>query len=340
MTVLKTVGEYKTRRPFFRMNPMSTLGNTRVSRRQFNQTVVAAGAAAASASFAAPAFLRGQSLNSKMNIAIIGAGGRGAADTAEVKSENIVALCDVNAHSLDSAATRFPAAKKFSDFRKMFETAEADFDAVVIATCEHTHAAATMLALKHNKHVYCEKPLTHDVWEARMIREIGGQNQGHHADGDSDPRDAKIIIRVVELVRSGVIGPVREVHVWVSAALGFAKRRSRQEKSRYCEGVRASDGRDEGAGLAELGFVDWPGGVSAVQRSVCAGTEMVSLVGFWQWDHERPGQPLERSAVLGAGAGISADDRSVRHDAAACGDRTGFDERDVSVRLLAAINRR
>jgi len=199
---------------------MSTLGNTRVSRRRFNQTVVAAGAAAATATFAAPAFLRGQSLNSKMNIAIIGAGGRGAADTAEVKSENIVALCDVNAHSLDSASTRFPAAKKFSDFRKMFETAEADFDAVVIATCEHTHAAATMLALKHNKHVYCEKPLTHDVWEARMIREMAAKTKVTTQMG-IQIHATENYHRVVELVRSGVIGPVREVHVWVSRAWGL-----------------------------------------------------------------------------------------------------------------------
>ncbi|HWE04610.1 MAG TPA: Gfo/Idh/MocA family oxidoreductase [Tepidisphaeraceae bacterium] len=195
---------------------MTTPNHARVSRRRFNQGVVAA----AAGTFVAPAFLRGQSLNSKLNIAVIGTGGRGAADTSGVKSENIVALCDVNAHSLDSAAARFPGAKKFSDFRKMFETAEADFDAVVIATCEHTHAAATMLALRHNKHVYCEKPLTHDVWEARMIRETAAKTKvttqmGIQIHATENYR------RVVELVRSGVIGPVREVHVWVSRAWGL-----------------------------------------------------------------------------------------------------------------------
>jgi predicted dehydrogenase len=186
----------------------------RVTRRQFNRKLVGAGAAA----LAAPAFLRGQNLNSKLNIAVIGAGGRGAADTDEVKSENIVALCDVNANAVDGAGRRFPDAKKFRDFRKLFEHAD-DFDAVVIATCEHTHAAATMLALKHGKHIYCEKPLTHDIWEARQIRETAARTKGAHQMG-IQIHAGENYHRVVELVQGGVIGPVREAHVWVSRAWG------------------------------------------------------------------------------------------------------------------------
>ncbi|MDB5174369.1 MAG: gfo/Idh/MocA family oxidoreductase [Phycisphaerales bacterium] len=194
---------------------MQSRTNAGVTRRRFNQGLVTAVAG----TMAAPAFLRGQSLNNKLNIAVIGAGGRGAADTASVAGENIIALCDVNAKSLEGAAKRYPAARQYSDFRKLFEHAN-DFDAVVIATCEHTHAAATMLALKHNKHVYCEKPLTHDIWEARQIRESAAKvkvatQMGIQIHATENYR------RVVEIVQSGAIGPVREAHVWVSRAWGL-----------------------------------------------------------------------------------------------------------------------
>src|SRR6266581_4796425 len=140
------------------------------SRRQFTRAMVTATAAVG----AAPALLRGQNLHNKLNIAIIGAGGRGAGNLESVSSENIVALCDVNARNLDAAAAKHPQASKFTDFRKLFERAR-EFDAVVVSTCEHTHAFATMLALQHGKHVYCEKPLTHNIWEARRIREAAAR---------------------------------------------------------------------------------------------------------------------------------------------------------------------
>lgn len=188
---------------------------SRITRREF----VGGALAAAGVVTGAPAFLRGQHLNNTLNIAIIGAGGRGRANTAGVASENIVALCDVDATALDRIGEKHPQAKKFIDFRKVFDNPK-DFDAVVVSTCEHTHAFATMLALKHGKHVYCEKPLTHNIWEARLIRETASTlklatqmgNQGHASDNHR---------RVKELILAGVIGPVREVHVWVSRAWGL-----------------------------------------------------------------------------------------------------------------------
>ena len=186
-----------------------------ISRRQFNRTLVAATAS----TFAAPAFLRGQDLNSKLNIAVIGAGGRGADDTKACSSENIVALCDVDERRLAAQAHRYPGAKTFTDFRKLFDDPAA-FDAVIVATCEHTHAMATMLALRNKKHVYCEKPLTHDVWEARQIREAAARagvvtQMGIQIHATDNYR------RVVEAIQAGVIGPVREAHVWVSRAWGL-----------------------------------------------------------------------------------------------------------------------
>jgi predicted dehydrogenase len=179
------------------------------------RTFVAAGAAA----FTAPRFLRSQNAGSKLNIAIIGCGGRGGANLAGVASENIVALCDVNSTAIDAAAKRFPNARRTNDFRTLFDRPR-DFDAVVVSTCEHTHAFATMLALKHDKHVYCEKPLTHGIWEARKIREEASKRKvatqmGIQIHATENYR------RVVELVQAGVVGPVREVHVWVSRAWGW-----------------------------------------------------------------------------------------------------------------------
>ncbi|MEX2176283.1 MAG: Gfo/Idh/MocA family oxidoreductase [Pirellulaceae bacterium] len=186
----------------------------RITRRQFHRAALAA-----SSVFAAPAILRGRNLNEKLNIAVIAVGGRGGANLRSVESENIVALCDVNANAVEAAAARHPLARKFSDFRKVFDRA-GEFDAVVVSTCEHTHAFATLLALRHGKHVYCEKPLTHNIWEARLIREEAAKakvatQMGIQVHASENYR------RVVELVQAGAIGPVRECHVWVSRAWGL-----------------------------------------------------------------------------------------------------------------------
>src|SRR6185503_17956103 len=145
----------------------------------------------------APAFLRGQNLNNKLNIAFIAAGGRANASLGELTitpgreasgrgrgdadpsvphpDENVTVLCDVNGSTLETASGRFPKAKTVYDLRKVFDNPK-DFDAVVVATAEHTHAFATYLALTHGKHVYCEKPLTYNIWEARLIRELAAKN--------------------------------------------------------------------------------------------------------------------------------------------------------------------
>lgn len=194
---------------------MQSLTKSRVTRRQFHRTALGVAVGA----MTAPAFLRGKDLNGRLNIAVIGAGGRGAADTAAVSSENIVAVCDVDEHRLDGAGHRHPSAEKFTDFRRLFDKPRA-FDAVIVATCEHTHSLATMLALRHGKHVYCEKPLTHDIWEARQIREAAAKanvttQMGIQMHATDNYR------RIVELVQAGAVGPVRQAHVWVSRAWGL-----------------------------------------------------------------------------------------------------------------------
>jgi predicted dehydrogenase len=149
----------------------------------------------------------------KLNIGVIGACGRGAADTAGCKSENIVALCDVNEKNLAKAAEKFPKAKTYADWRKLLD--QKDIDAVIVATTDHTHAPAAVWAMNHGRHVYCEKPLAHTVYEARVVQETClrtkvATQMGTQIHATDNYR------RVVELVQSGAIGKVHEVHVWCS----------------------------------------------------------------------------------------------------------------------------
>ncbi|HXJ58727.1 MAG TPA: Gfo/Idh/MocA family oxidoreductase [Verrucomicrobiae bacterium] len=177
-----------------------------------------ASTAGAAASFSLPGALaraaapRRVSANEKLNIAAIGAGGKGAEDTDGCASENIVALCDVDSKRLAERAAKYPKAKLYRDYRKMLEEMK-EIDAVLVSTPDHHHAFAAVMAMKLGKHVYCQKPLTHSIWEARLMRTVASRakvatqmgNQGHSYDSTR---------RIVELVRAGVLGEVREVHVW------------------------------------------------------------------------------------------------------------------------------
>lgn len=198
---------------------MSQLTKYQSSRRQM---LKASGAIALASPFAAPAVLRAGRLVEKINVAFIGVGGRGGANLGAVsrdKDVNVIALCDVNEQNLSRAAGNHSAARTYIDFRKLYEDNTDDIDAVVVSTPEHTHAYATMPALKLRKHVYCEKPLTHNVEEARLITEEAAKanvstQMGTQIHAGSNYR------RVVEAIQSGVIGDVTECHTWVSRAWG------------------------------------------------------------------------------------------------------------------------
>ncbi len=157
---------------------------------------------------------RGQTPPSeKLNIAGVGIGGRGFGDLQEVAAtENIVALCDVDQHYAAPAYRQWPDAKRHVDFRKMLET-QKDIDAVVVATPDHLHAAVSMMAMKLGKHVYCEKPLTHSVHEARKIGEAAraarvATQMGNQGQASEEAR------LIAEMIRDGAIGNIREVHAW------------------------------------------------------------------------------------------------------------------------------
>jgi predicted dehydrogenase len=190
------------------------MSSPRISRRRFLGSAVAAAAVPGFFPFTArPAPGRGQIPPSdKLHIAGIGVGGMGAANLRELESENIVALCDVDLNYAAGTIKRYPGAKVYTDYRVMLEKKK-EIDAVVIATPDHTHAVITMAAIAAGKHVYTQKPLTHDAWEARQLALAAGSSkvttqmgiQGHSGEG---------IRLVVEWIRAGTIGEVREVDAW------------------------------------------------------------------------------------------------------------------------------
>jgi len=184
---------------------------SRLSRRSFMGT-----AAAVAAFTVVPRHVLGGARSvppsEKLNIAGIGIGGRGEGDLDECRSENIVALCDVDEKHAGRVFKKYPNAKKWTDFRKMLDE-QKDIDAVVIATPDHLHAVVSMAAIKRGKHVYCEKPLAHCIWECRQVTlaaraaKVATQlgNQGQASEGNR---------LVSEIIWDGAIGTVREVHAW------------------------------------------------------------------------------------------------------------------------------
>jgi predicted dehydrogenase len=220
---------------------------SKITRRKF----LASSSGLAVSAFAAPAILRAKGVSAKLNVAVIGSGGRGGSNLQAVAAtENIVTLCDVNENHLNRAGAAHPMARKIVDFRKVFDHPN-EFDAVIVSTCEHTHAFATLAALQLGKHVYCEKPLTHSVWEARVIREAAGKakvatQMGIQIHSGSNYR------RVVELIQSGAIGPVREAHVWTSRAWGY---QSPEDAKKYGDIVSVQE-RPKTADLIPAGL-DW-----------------------------------------------------------------------------------
>ena len=154
----------------------------------------------------------------KLNIAGIGVGGRGAGDMQELESQNIVALCDVDWANARGTFKRHPNAKKYKDFREMLDKEDKNIDAVMVATADHCHAVASMAAIKRGKHVYCEKPLTHSVYEARMLAQAAREHKVATQMGNQGQAGEETRL-VCEMIWAGAIGQVREVHVWTDRPL-------------------------------------------------------------------------------------------------------------------------
>lgn len=188
-----------------------------IDRRDFLAT-----AAACTATLATSKLTRAVSANDKLRLAFIGVGGRGGGNLEEMVKDpgvQVAAICDVHQGTLDRVAERFPSARKYTDFRRLADALK-DIDAVVVSSTEHTHAFATLPALQQRKPVYCEKPLTYNIQEAKRIMDEAAAagvptQMGTQIHATANYR------RVVELIQSGAIGPVTEAHVWTSRAWGL-----------------------------------------------------------------------------------------------------------------------
>ena len=242
--------------------------STHLTRRRFLQST-AAGAAGYWLTATAASAVRAADAGSKVRIACIGVGGKGGSDTDDAgQVGQVVALCDIDENTLNGKAGKFADAKKFTDFRKLFDDMAKEFDAVTVSTPDHTHAPAAIMAMRSGKHVYCQKPLTHTVYEARQMREVakkagvctqmGNQGSAHN-----------MLRRGVEVVQAGIIGPVREAHVWTNRPIwpqapGITKRPA---ESPVPEGVHW----DEWLGPAPVRPYSGPSESASTQRRGRAG---------------------------------------------------------------------
>jgi predicted dehydrogenase len=188
-----------------------------IGRRHFiYSTILAASALTAPTILAKPKI---KSANDKLNIGGIGVSGKGSSDIAGAASENIIALCDIDDNNLAAAKQKYPNARTFNDYRVMLDKVK-ELDACTVSTPDHHHAAAAMRVMQHGKHIYCQKPLTHTIWEARQMtlaarkHKVASQmgNQGHSGVGNRE---------LCEIIWSGAIGKVREVHCWTDRAKGW-----------------------------------------------------------------------------------------------------------------------
>lgn len=223
------------------------MSNYELNRRVFLQGI-------ASTAVLGPMVSNAQGSPPAINIGCIGVGGKGWSDMHEVSiGHNIVAICDVDEQRLDKAAAKFPKAKKYTSWQKLLE--QKDIDAVTVSTPDHTHAPATMVAMQLGKHVYTQKPLTHDVFESRQLTKVAKEKQlvtqmgiQHHA-----TRRLKL---AVDAIQRGAIGKVSETHVWTDRPGSFWK-----------QGLSRPDKRD--AVPKTLHWNDWLG--TAPERPYVAG---------------------------------------------------------------------
>ncbi len=212
---------------------------SRVSRRNFLQGAAAGLAVSPLLVHSSLAVEKSKAASEKINLAVVGLGNQGSANLNAIgankdakaaddagkggkspRAWNMVALCDVDDKTAGKAYEHNPGAKKFYDFRKMFDEMEKQIDAVLVATPDHTHFHPSYMALQRGKHLYCEKPLAHSVWEIRELTKLAAEKklatqlgaQRHTLDGLRDG---------VEIVKAGTIGQIKEVHSWIASPRGM-----------------------------------------------------------------------------------------------------------------------
>ena len=234
----------------------------------------------------------GRDLNGKLRLAAVGTGNKGADDLREISASprlEVAAICDVDSSQphLGWAAEQFPRAARFSDYRQLFDKPNL-FDAVSVSTPDHMHAPIALAAMALGKHVFCQKPLTHTVLEARQMREaaerhglvtqMGNQIQSHRA-----------YRTAVQLLRDGAIGKVREVHSWQAGEM------------RWLQADKRPAAADPVPDTLELEPVAWRGPDAAFQRRTLSSNQLASLAGFQQRPTRRFRLSHSRSGFHGPG---------------------------------------
>ncbi|HWB08506.1 MAG TPA: Gfo/Idh/MocA family oxidoreductase [Pirellulales bacterium] len=184
------------------------------SRRQFLQTTAATGVG-----FWVAAGLQAeesQSPNEKIRFACVGIDGKGASDSEDAgKRGDVVAICDIDDRKLNAAGKKFEGAKKYNDFRKMLDEMGPSIDAVTVSTPDHCHAVIAAMAMEMGKHCFCQKPLTHSIWEARRLGEIARAKKVATQMGNQGTANDSLR-RAAGIIKSGALGAVSEVHVWTN----------------------------------------------------------------------------------------------------------------------------
>lgn len=187
-----------------------------VTRRDFVSTGAAVGVGFWAAGGVSPKI--SLAANETINFASIGVGGKGSSDSEDcAKHGNMVAICDIDDDSLAKASSKpkFEKAEKFNDFRKMFDKLGKSIDAVTVSTPDHCHAVASAMAMNLGKHCFCQKPLTKTIYEARRLGELAKEKKVATQMGNQGTAEAGVR-RAAAMIQAGVIGQVKEVHVWTN----------------------------------------------------------------------------------------------------------------------------
>ncbi|MAV34682.1 MAG: oxidoreductase [Planctomycetaceae bacterium] len=193
------------------------------TRRQFVRATSTGAAVLSAGVWSQAAAAAPKSPGEKLNIACIGTANQARFSIGNIGSENIVAVCDIDANYLARAKKDFPNARSYADYRELIESEGDKIDAVTVAIADHNHAPATIRAIRAGKHVYCEKPLTHSVQESRIIAEAA-KKHGVATQLGTQIHAGENYRRVVEIIQSGAIGDVVEAHVWVGKGWGGGER--------------------------------------------------------------------------------------------------------------------
>lgn len=211
-----------------------------------NRRIMLKSSVAVSAAMFLPARLvRGFEANEKVNIAVIAVGGRGGANLDGVSKENVVAICDVDRRPLEKAKKRFPQARDYTDYRKLLDESKG-LDAVVVSTPDHMHAPICIPAMDLGLHCYCEKPLTRTVEEARRMADVAAAKKLVTHMG-TPGRGGEDTVRTVEIIRSGALGDIKEVHYWTNRPI-------------WPQGFDRPEGRD-----AVPDYLDWENWLGVAQ---------------------------------------------------------------------------